>query len=192
MNGQRRHLAVSGELVRETLEILPMEPKIGIKWEGRSVEMEKALSDGDNFDFTRDDILDMIQHFVESSHFIGFDPLPHLQSTFPKFEWQYYELPDVDEETQAAMLEEIVGKADFFWPVAGGANAEDWLVARKGGEQKRLRFCGCRELLEDIKAFRAKNSPKLEELPKEMRVVWLLSSRVANAFGKVINGRPDL
>ena len=106
--------------------------------------------------------------------------------------WEYYELPDADEEIKVAMLEEVIRNSDFFWPVAGPANPEDWLIARKRGEQKRLSFCGCAELLEDIKDFKSKNCPRLDKMPKAMRVLWSIYSKVPAVFGKVINGRPDL
>ena len=164
----------------------------GINWPGRFESMEQTLLGGEGDDYNRDDIFDFIQRFAEGSYWVGFDPIPHLQKVFPSLDWEYYELPDTDEKTKVAMLEEVVRNSDFFWPVAGPANPEDWLIARKRGEQKRLSFCGCAELLEDIKDFKSKNCPRLDKMPKAMRVLWSIYSKVPAVFGKVINGHPDL
>lgn len=164
--------------------------KIGFLDESRRCELAKALEEAGSDSFSLDEVLQLVQDFVESSHFIGFDPIPYLESLFTSFEWAYYELPDAPESVKVTSLKEIIESSDYFWPVAGSANPDDWLVARKKGVTKRLSLCGCLELLalDERKGERALD----RSLPKEVRAFCELVWGTARIFKKSAKSGPDI
>lgn len=128
-----------------------MEKTIGQLFVERHADMNKALIDDGSDWYHRGDVLLCIQKFITACHFIGFNALPHLQNVFFSFDWRFVSLPSSDKETLGKCLESLVSNADFFWPVGGAGNMDDWVVAtirHPNPTGARLSLCGCVELIE--------------------------------------------
>ena len=160
---------------------------IGNIYPGKFENLQKALDEGESSEWTRDDVFEIVENFLDSSDRIGFDSLDHLRSVFPFYEWQCYEVIESYENGSEVHVQQafrsLLQQADFFWLVGGMAS--DWVVARRRDRVgSGLSLCGSKELREDLNGL-------LLEDPTVSLILRMLGG-AAVTFKDELKDKPDV
>ncbi len=94
-------------------------------------DLRTALEQGKTPDDVclRSEVADQIQKFVEGAYLLGFNPLPHLRECFPRFHWDFMEIPAKASKPQRTRLRErMVATVDLFWDALGPQSDHDHYV----------------------------------------------------------------
>ncbi|HEY4478740.1 MAG TPA: hypothetical protein VI981_00030 [Candidatus Paceibacterota bacterium] len=149
--------------------------------------LQLALDEGESDDFFRDDVLEIVGSFVQSSLRISFDPLAHLRLIFPLYEWGSYDVIEGKRGASSEVLREfrdLIQSADFFWPAA--CTADDWVIARrKDRVGKGLSLCGSKELLASVTLMSESQESSVSNLARMLE-------DPAALFNKVLKDQADI